>query len=341
MTARRSRLRSFLDFRASAALSERIAGLEDDLEEIRRGRATAEAVEAQPPSAAALAQDIERLARADARWRSRLLDHVRGLAPYAAVNIEGTLYFFETRDPTGAEMFTKPQARLEHIHLRRALRLLDEAGIPARRDTFVDVGAHIGTTSLFAIRHARFSHVVAIEPSWANVRTLRLSVLANGLDDAVTIVQAAVSDSVGAANLSVSGLGSEYHHLVGSDGAAGVTERVETTTLDKLVGDGTIDPERASLVWLDIEGDEGRALSAASLVLDRAIPLVAEMCGEKIARTGGLAPLQAAVGESYTHFADLRRAPAEGFRPLVELPSIAEVYERRCTDVLIARLPNP
>jgi FkbM family methyltransferase len=287
-----------------------------------------------------LPRPLQQLTKAERQWRGHLLGDLGGLVQYLAVNVQGSVYFFDPRDAkSGRTLFIEQAVRRDQTQLRRAVDLLESAGGLAVRDVFLDVGAHIGTTTIYAVRHVGFASAVAIEPVLENMLLLRLSTIANGLDGAIRTVQAAVADEVGVSSMDVGGAGSEYHRL--SAGAESpLRQLVTTTTLDELVADGTIDPARVSLIWMDIEGYEAHALTAATELLGRAVPLVTEACPAKLARVGMLDRLSDLLATHYTHVHDLRQQRAAGFRPISELGELIRAYDGHCTDVLVCRLPD-
>jgi FkbM family methyltransferase len=277
----------------------------------------------------------------DRRWRRHLLEGVRGVVPYMAVNVDGTLYFFATSDPkSGQTLFVETSVRRDQAQLRLALHALDDIGASAVRDVFLDVGAHIGTTTLFAVRHLDFAEAVAVEPSVDNMLLLRLNVLANGLEGVVQTVRAAASNQNGLLDLDVGGLGSEYHHLASGDGTAELRQLVPTTTLDALAARGVFEPDRVGLLWMDIEGHEVHALEGASALLERRVPLVVEFCREKLERAGTLGRVPELLSAHYSRILDLRE-PAEQsqFLPVQEIGRVIDAHyghrRGRCVDVLV------
>ena len=66
---------------------------------------------------------------------------------------------------------------------------------------FVDVGANIGTHTVYALRTGRFGRAVAFEPEPKNARLLRMNIEANGLADAVTVIAKAAGEREGSATL--------------------------------------------------------------------------------------------------------------------------------------------
>jgi FkbM family methyltransferase len=309
----------------------RIAGLER-----RLGSLTCEGTDAGP--AADPTERARALNRYDHRWREHLLQGVRGIAPYMAVTLQGTVYFFDPRDTKSSRtLFIEQAVRRDQLHVRRAVEALESRGLSVRGTTFVDVGAHIGTTTIYALRHLGFGKAVAIEPGIENMRLLRLSALGNGIDGSIRTVRAAMSDTVGVAGLDVAGVGSEYHHL-SAQADDDLRQLVTTTTLDALVDEGVIVPEEVGLVWMDIEGFEGHALRGGSAVLRHGLPLVMELCPQKLGAAGTLDLLPTLVQEHYTWALDIRKPRDEAAAvPVSALPELIASYDGHCGDVLVWR----
>ena len=64
---------------------------------------------------------------------------------------------------------------------------------------FVDVGANIGTQTLYALKFGGFDRAVCFEPEPKNLRSLRINLLINDLTDRVSIVEAAAGAKEGMA----------------------------------------------------------------------------------------------------------------------------------------------
>lgn len=279
---------------------------------------------------------MRQLNRAERRWREHLLDNLGQIVAYVGVNLQVTVYFFDPRDTkSGQTFFIEQSVRRDQAQLRRAVDLLDSVGALPNRDLFLDVGAHIGTTTIYAVRHLSFAGALAIEPAVENVLLLRLSTVANGIDHMVRVVQAAVSDETAVAVMDVGGAGSEYHRIeVAAEPP--LARLVPTMTLDQLVADGSLDPDRLSLVWMDIEGYEGNALLGASRLLANRVPIVMEACPKKLERAGMLHRIREIVSGHYTHVYDLRsQKDSATFRPVEEIDDLIDGYGQHCTDLLL------
>ena len=162
----------------------------------------------------------------------------------------------------------------------RAMRMLARPG-----GVVVDGGANIGLfTVLAATCVGRGGTVVACEPAPATMTLLRENVARNGLAW-VEVREVALADAPGRLTLRVFDPGSGLSSFAPAQGEAAVEVDVEVTTLDALVG-GLLD--RVTLVKLDVEGAELRALRGAPELLSRARPdFIVELEDGHLARQGG------------------------------------------------------
>lgn len=121
-------------------------------------------------------------------------------------------------------------------------------------DLFIDVGANVGSYSIWAIEAG--ATVVALEPDPGAFDLLTRNIALNGYQADIRSV--AVSDHAGTARFSI-GLG-VLNHLVGG----GEGREVETVTLDDVLGDRT-----AAGVKVDVEGAEALVVAGASRALSQ------------------------------------------------------------------------
>ena len=138
----------------------------------------------------------------------------------------------------------------------------------------VDLGAHIGTFSLYA---AALGHeVVAVEASARNLALLRASIGLNGFDR-VRAVQAAVSDAPGFVEFTEFGA----YGVVATPSLGWPTVRVVSITVDGLLADlGWSD---ADLVKMDVEGSEIAAIRGMKRLTSVAdAPIVFESNGHTL-----------------------------------------------------------
>lgn len=177
----------------------------------------------------------------------------------------------------GRELFT--EKAFEAASFERIFELVAQQGYCVAGRVFLDVGANIGTTSVMAITRLGCSHVFAFEPSQTNVRLLRHNVLANGLDDLITPIRAAVSDRSGEVEMRLCETNSGDHRINRPeapvmDGRDIVT--VQAVSLDAWLDEQSIDVDAIGLVWIDAQGHEPHVLAGASQLLASGTPFVCE-----------------------------------------------------------------
>lgn len=154
--------------------------------------------------------------------------------------------------------------------------------ILAPGDAAVDVGAHIGTLTLTMGRAVGAEGKVwAFEPTPRTAQLLRTSMTFNGLDGIVSVVESAVAEQAGTAELRI-GLTSGHNSILALDEATEMVS-VNQSTLDELLPSSVF----PKLIKLDVEGAELNALSGMRRVLDRSsdVSMIVEFAPSHLART--------------------------------------------------------
>lgn len=124
-------------------------------------------------------------------------------------------------------------------------------------DLFVDVGANIGSYTVLASAVCG-ARSIAIEPDPGTVRSLRRNVEINGIEDRVTVVEAAVGSSAGTVGFTV---GQDTTNRVATS-TDRETREVQVRTLDEIVA-----KEAPVLIKMDVEGYEPEVVAGASSAL--------------------------------------------------------------------------
>ena len=216
------------------------------------------------------------LRRAQRETREAFFDAAAAVTPYVAVEVGDEIFFVATDDTgVGRRVFVRSKRR-DMTTLANGLADLAARDIrPPADPVFVEVGANMGTTTVMALRRHGFATAVALEPSPQNAWLCRLNLVANGLDDRVTLLPFAASDRVEEMNLVIGGGNRGGHRVVsaGSDHPA-QAGTVRSVTLDSLVEDGTIDPDRAGLLWCDAAGHDAYAVLGASRLVEARVPMI-------------------------------------------------------------------
>ena len=120
----------------------------------------------------------------------------------------------------------------------------------------LEVGANIGTHTVYFFRDLGCARVIALEPDPVNFEILKRNIRLNGLDDVVEPLQLAASKAPGRLSFLRDELNPGGSHLGG--GAGGFM--VEVSTVDTLLGEREAG---IGLIWIDAEGHELDVLEGA------------------------------------------------------------------------------
>ncbi len=142
--------------------------------------------------------------------------------------------------------------------------------LPQELDTVVDLGANIGLFSLRVARRAR--RVVAVESCAANYELARRNLAQNGLQERVTLVEAAATGEFDAKvrlHLSQNSGGHSLHQHLAARWPHDEVSLVQPISLASLFDEHRI--EHCSLLKCDIEGSEYAVIEHAPLAVLRRV----------------------------------------------------------------------
>lgn len=183
----------------------------------------------------------------------------------------------------GRELFL--HGEFDFPKLQTALAILAREGLP-KPTHLIDVGANIGTITIPAIKRGLMQTATAIEPHPQNLRLLRANLALNGIEDCVTVLAQAVGDRADATLFLRESATNSGNHSIDAEGIP-----VSSTRLDAM----QLPPPELSLLWMDIEGYEGHALTGAQSLLSAGVPLVSEFHPEFLRQSGGLEAFESAL----------------------------------------------
>lgn len=195
--------------------------------------------------------------------------------------------------------------------------------------TVLEVGANIGTQTIYFLKSGVFETVVCIEPDPGNVATLQTNLLLNRLSDRVQILQVAAGEAADFLML---------RRMKGNSGGATIRTdqllegcasevRVEVVALDSLQGRVAFDCDDVGLIWLDTEGHEEEIFKGAKMLLAKGIPMAFEY-SPMLYSAGKAERIAEIVFEAYDH---VNTVNDEGFRPtnlaeMVALQGQADIF---------------
>jgi FkbM family methyltransferase len=164
--------------------------------------------------------------------------------------------------------------------LENAVAVLRSAGALQENGFFIDVGANIGTQSIYALATGAFAGALAIEADRRNFEILRRNFEINGLSGNVRLFHGAASARSGEAQFTRDRQNFGGHSLEPGMVLTPVEQvTVRTYRLDDILTDCGLRPCQASLVKLDVEGHELQALRGMAALRAERVPLMIEFTG--------------------------------------------------------------
>jgi|SRR5262245_48280674 len=205
-----------------------------------------------------------------------------------------------------------------------AVEMLSAAGRLPPDAVFVDIGAHIGTHTIYALRTGRFARAVAFEPEPRNAALLARNLEVNRLTHAAVIVPKAAGAAAGSAVLHLHPRNTGAH-AIGEPPSLDGTARLEVPVVrvdDELERLG-VPLESVGLAWVDVEGYEPQVLDGLAALMARAVPISFEFTPRRYSAESK-ARLVARLAQHYTTVHSLGRQ--EGVAP------IGTLADRKHTD---------
>jgi FkbM family methyltransferase len=157
--------------------------------------------------------------------------------------------------------------------IKEVLQFLDQ-NYNFKPSLFVDIGANIGTHSIYAIKNGLFKNAIAFEPDPNNLKLLLKNIAINNISSKVEVYPIALSSISGVLNLELSNTNFGDHRVRPSSPAPvsfgeeseRLIKEISALTLDSLDLDAEFSWSNA-LVWIDTQGHEGEIFSGGKLFL--------------------------------------------------------------------------
>lgn len=163
---------------------------------------------------------------------------------------------------------------------------------------FFEVGANIGTQTVYAMRFGGFTHAICLEPDPRNARLLRINARMNGFGERVSIIPAAAGDKPGRLPLFLSTSNSGAHSL--RVARKGQSICVQVVTVDDTLSELGVTADQVGLAWIDAEGYEPEVIAGASSLLAHRIPILIEF-NPTVYQSGVGEQLLNGLAECYEH----------------------------------------
>ncbi len=131
--------------------------------------------------------------------------------------------------------------------------------MPKAGSVFVDVGANIGTQTVYALKFGGFERAICFEPVPKNVLLLRTNLAINGLSERAIVIEAAAGATNGKATISLDPLNSGGHSIAQERGGGSLV--VNQVSVQGALDRAGVAKADIRLVWIDTEGFEAEVLA--------------------------------------------------------------------------------
>jgi FkbM family methyltransferase len=199
---------------------------------------------------------------------------------------------------------------------------------------FMDVGANIGTHTIYAMKSGLFAGAVCFEPDPENFRFLRMNVEENGYADKCHLFNTALGAEAGTAELELAADNFGDHRIRAQSASANITNQygeeqrktvsVPIQTLDAALSEINVNPAKCFL-HMDVQGFEPYILQGASEFLKTSENIFTEFWPYGMERTGGSEIFLAKASKKFSQFVDFGAGETHT-RPISELDSLFSTY---------------
>ena len=214
-----------------------------------------------------------------------------------------------------------------HI-LTKAIKLL---GKKNSKSTLINIGAHIGSTCIPAIKKKKIKNLIAFEPTKRNFNLLKANIFLNEIDDKVQAYNLAISSKKTNLHLGTTKGNTGGNRIVKNKQKN--TEIVKSDILDNYTNNLN---KNNSLIFIDAEGHEPNIFLGAKKTIRKKIPIVFEFYPSLLDKNW--VKKFDLVFKNYNFFYNLRgKNKKEKFnkKNLVALINKVNLMEGKHTDLLI------
>lgn len=199
----------------------------------------------------------------------------------------GILAYDSKDKKTGRGLYVQRQFEYDFMH--ETIDFLQSIGALDKNNqgTVLDVGGYIGMSSTAFLLDSLFSRSIIFEPNPSSFHLIKKNIVLNNLTDRAVLFNIALSDTEGELLFELSEDNFGDHRIRAPSEIRETrfnedqrkTISVEARTLDNVINASTFNnPDDIKLVWMDIQGHEGRFLKGAQNFLSShpGVPVVME-----------------------------------------------------------------
>lgn len=271
------------------------------------------------------------------KWRDRLAQRfldtrygrdllIKAIGPrtrYMTVDCGDHLMTFSPGDYLGRSVFVKNH--FDRDHVGRLMRKLSELGISVEGKTLLEIGANIGTHTVYFALTGAFGRIVAIEPDPRNFELLEENVRQNGFDDLVIRMPYAASDREAEIEffLHPNNHGKSSPNTRHADD---IRIAVPALPMPDILARAGVNEADIGLVWMDIEGYEPVAARSLAPLFARRVPVHMEFTADFYGPDKA-AEFVAMLARHYEHCYVFYNDDSEEHRKVADLPLDREQFD--------------
>jgi FkbM family methyltransferase len=228
------------------------------------------------------------------------------ISPYKSIKLScGLEYIYTKEDMVIGDSMAAFDLNFSESLIKTFFELTDKYyGEKERTGVFFDIGANIGTTSIYVKRLMNSNlKVIAIEPGKKNYEMLKVNCIINQCDDIMT-------ENIGMGEKAGTGY---FHYHPGNSGGSRISvgnnssdEIVGIMALEQYCNEQGIEPDDIDYIWIDTEGFEAAILEGARGILHRhSVPLLQEYNPKDYNKRNQLERYFDTMSELYSSFIDV------------------------------------
>lgn len=233
------------------------------------------------------------------------------------------LMTFSPEDYLGRSVFVKNH--FDRDHVGRLMRKLAEIGVNVENKVLLEIGANIGTHTVYFALTGMFSRIVAVEPDPRNFELLEENVTQNGFGGFVSRVACAASDTEGEMAFYLH----PDNHGKSSPNPRHADDRrivVPARPVPAILAEAGVADEDVGLIWMDIEGYEPVACRSMQTLFERRVPAHMEFTSDFYGRDKAIAFI-AFLARYYDHCFIFYNDDSEERRKVSEIPLDREQFD--------------
>ena len=193
--------------------------------------------------------------------------------PIVSRQMEDHLILFSPSGVIGRRLMVHGDWHREHVY--SAISLLVKHGFSFDKKVALDIGANIGTQTIYMHLHGLFSRIIAVEPEANNFFLLKANVEVNDLMDKTALINAALAKESGTVPLYVNeGFADGGNSLLARKSLARSVD-VEAVTLNDVLT--RAEPEEVGFCWIDTEGFDYICAQQIVNVIGTDVPIFTEI----------------------------------------------------------------